>query len=47
MPRNLWVNKLKVSFKDGVLHQNMLYNEPVQGLMAHGMKSADGIAETP
>ena len=38
--RRRWLGKQEVSFKDGTLRPNMLFNQPVQGLAADGMKAA-------
>ena len=38
--RKRWLSKQDVSFKDGALRPNTLFNQPVQGLAADGMKAA-------
>ena len=38
--RRRWLSKQDVSFKDGALRPNTLFNQPVQGLAADGMKAA-------
>ena len=38
--RKRWLSKQDVSFKDGALRPNTLFNQPVQGLAAGGMKAA-------
>ena len=38
--RKRWLSKQDVSFKDGALRPNALFNQPVQGLAADGMKAA-------
>ena len=35
-----WLSQKDVSFKDGTLRPNTLFNQPVQGLAADGMKAA-------
>ena len=38
--RRRWLSRKDVSFKDGTLHPNTLFNQPVQSLAADGMKAA-------
>ena len=38
--RRRWLSRKDVSFKDGLLRLNTLFNQPVQGLAADGMKAA-------
>ncbi len=38
--RRRWMSRKDVSFKDGALRPNTLFNQPVQGLAADGMKAA-------
>ena len=38
--RRRWLSKRDVSFNDGKLRPNTLFNQPVQGLAADGMKAA-------
>ena len=38
--RRRWLSRNDVSFKDGKLRPNTLFNQPVQGLAADGMKAA-------
>ena len=38
--RRRWLSRKDVSFKDGALRPNTLFNQPVQGLAADGMKAA-------
>ena len=38
--RRRWLSRKDVSFKDGLLRPNTLFNQPVQGLAADGMKAA-------
>ena len=38
--RRRWLSRKDVSFKDGKLRPNTLFNQPVQGLAADGMKAA-------
>ena len=37
--RRRWLSRKEVSFKDGKLRPNTLFNQPVQGLAADGMKA--------
>ena len=38
--RRRWLSRKDVSFQDGALRPNTLFNQPVQGLAADGMKAA-------
>ena len=38
--RRRWLSRKEVSFNDGKLRPNTLFNQPVQGLAADGMKAA-------
>ena len=38
--RRRWLSRKDVSFNDGKLRPNTLFNQPVQGLDADGMKAA-------
>ena len=43
--RRRWLSRKDVSFKDGKLRPNTLFNQPVQGLSQWDESSPDGSAE--
>ena len=45
--RRRWLSRKDVSFKDCTLRPNTLFNQPLQGLAADGMKAALGVLKKP